>query len=210
MDLRNLFSMAFRAFTRSGLCDRMGGGRIASASVLRHGQPDDRAAGDAGVGRLAHVRKAQGTEPMKVSQEGVDLIKHFEGCYLNAYLCPAGVWTVGYGHTKGVKEGDAIEQEAAEAFLIEDLESFEQAVTRLVEVPLTQQQFDALVSWTFNLGAGNLAESTLLRKLNNYQYAEVPEQMMRWVKAGGQVLDGLVRRRAAEAALFQNKDWREA
>ena len=147
---------------------------------------------------------------MRISQEGVDLIKHFEGCYLDAYLCPAGVWTVGYGHTKGVKEGDAIEQEAAEAFLIEDLESFEQAVTRLVEVPLTQQQFDALVSWTFNLGAGNLAESTLLRKLNNYQYAEVPEQMMRWVRAGGQVLDGLVRRRAAEAALFQNKDWREA
>ena len=147
---------------------------------------------------------------MRISQEGVNLIKHFEGCYLDAYLCPAGVWTIGYGHTKGVKEGDAIEQEAAEAFLIEDLESFEQAVTRLVEVPLTQQQFDALVSWTFNLGAGNLAESTLLRKLNNYQYAEVPEQMMRWVKAGGQVLDGLVRRRAAEAALFQNKDWREA
>ena len=147
---------------------------------------------------------------MKASQEGVNLIKHFEGCYLDAYLCPAGVWTIGYGHTANVKEGDSVDQEAAEAFLIEDLESFEQAVTRLVEVPLTQQQFDALVSWTFNLGAGNLAESTLLRKLNNYQYAEVPEQMMRWVKAGGQVLDGLVRRRAAEAALFQNKDWREA
>ena len=147
---------------------------------------------------------------MRISQEGVNLIKHFEGCRLEAYKCPAGVWTIGYGHTANVKEGDSVDQEAAEAFLIEDLESFEQAVTRLVEVPLTQQQFDALVSWTFNLGAGNLAESTLLRKLNNYQYAEVPEQMMRWVKAGGQVLDGLVRRRAAEAALFQNKDWREA
>jgi lysozyme len=147
---------------------------------------------------------------MRISQEGVNLIKHFEGCRLEAYKCPAGVWTIGYGHTKGVKEGDAIEQEAAEAFLIEDLEAFEQDVTRLVEVPLTQQQFDALVSWTFNLGAGNLAESTLLRKLNNYQYAEVPEQMMRWVRAGGQVLDGLVKRRAAEAALFQNKNWREA
>lgn len=147
---------------------------------------------------------------MRISQEGVNLIKHFEGCRLDAYLCPAGVWTIGYGHTANVKEGDSVDQEAAEAFLIEDLESFEQDVTRLVEVPLTQQQFDALVSWTFNLGAGNLAESTLLRKLNNYQYAEVPEQMMRWVRAGGQVLDGLVKRRAAEAALFQNKDWREA
>jgi len=147
---------------------------------------------------------------MRTGPQGIELIRHFEGCRLDAYLCPAGVWTIGYGHTADVKEGDSIDQEAAEAFLIEDLEKFEQAVTRLVEVPLTQQQFDALVSWTFNLGAGNLAESTLLRKLNNYQYAEVPEQMMRWVKAGGQVLDGLVRRRAAEAALFQNKDWREA
>ena len=147
---------------------------------------------------------------MRTGRDGVELIRHFEGCRFDAYLCPAGVWTIGYGHTADVKEGDSIDQKAAEAFLIEDLESFEQAVTRLVEVPLTQQQFDALVSWTFNLGAGNLAESTLLRKLNNYQYAEVPEQMMRWVRAGGQVLDGLVKRRAAEAALFQNKDWREA
>jgi lysozyme len=147
---------------------------------------------------------------MRTGPQGIELIRHFEGCRLDAYLCPAGVWTIGYGHTADVKEGDSIDQEAAEAFLIEDLEKFEQAVTRMVEVPLTQQQFDALVSWTFNLGAGNLAESTLLRKLNNYQYAEVPEQMMRWVRAGGQVLDGLVRRRAAEAALFQNKDWREA
>ena len=147
---------------------------------------------------------------MRTGPQGIELIRHFEGCRLDAYLCPAGVWTIGYGHTANVKEGDNIDQEAAEAFLIEDLENFEQAVTRMVEVPLTQQQFDALVSWTFNLGAGNLAESTLLRKLNNYQYVDVPEQMMRWVRAGGQVLDGLVRRRAAEAALFQNKDWREA
>lgn len=147
---------------------------------------------------------------MRTGRDGIELIRHFEGCRFDAYLCPAGVWTIGYGHTADVKEGDSIDQEAAEAFLIEDLETFERDVTNFVKVPLTQQQFDALVSWTFNLGAGNLAESTLLRKLNNYQYAEVPEQMMRWVRAGGQVLDGLVRRRAAEAALFQNKDWREA
>ena len=147
---------------------------------------------------------------MRTGRDGVELIRHFEGCRFDAYLGPAGVWTMGYGHTADVKEGDSIDQEAAEAFLIEDLETFEQAVTRLVEVPLTQQQFDALVSWTFNLGAGNLAESTLLKKLNNYQYAEGPEQMMRWVRAGGKVLDGLVRRRAAEAALFQSKAWRGA
>ena len=147
---------------------------------------------------------------MRTGRDGVELIRHFEGCRLDAYLCPAGVWTIGYGHTANVKEGDSIDQEAAEAFLIEDLESFERDVTRLVEVPLTQQQFDALVSWTFNLGAGNLAESTLLRELNNYQYEKVPEQIMRWVRAGGQVLEGLVKRRAAEAALFQSKQWRGA
>jgi lysozyme len=147
---------------------------------------------------------------VQISEKGIALIRHFEGCSLDAYLCPAGVWTIGYGHTNEVKEGDTIDQEAAEAFLIEDLETFEQAVARLVKVPLTQQQFDALVSFTFNLGAGNLAASTLLRKLNNYQYTEVPEQLMRWVRAGGKVLDGLVKRRAAEAAMFQNKDWREA
>jgi lysozyme len=147
---------------------------------------------------------------MRTGTDGIELIRHFEGCRFDAYLCPAGVWTIGYGHTANVKEGDRVNQEAAEAFLIEDLEKFEQAVARLVKVPVTQQQFDALVSFTFNLGAGNLAASTLLRKLNNYQYIEVPEQMMRWVRAGGQVLDGLVKRRAAEAALFQNKDWREA
>lgn len=147
---------------------------------------------------------------MRTGTDGIELIRHFEGCRFDAYLCPAGVWTIGYGHTANVKEGDRVNQEAAEAFLIEDLEKFEQAVARLVKVPITQQQFDALVSFTFNLGAGNLAASTLLRKLNNYQYIEVPEQMMRWVRAGGQVLDGLVKRRAAEAALFQNKDWREA
>ena len=89
---------------------------------------------------------------MRTSQDGVDLIKHFEGCYLDAYLCPAGVWTIGYGHTKGVKEGDTIDQEAAEAYLIEDLEEFEGYVASLVETKLKQHQFDAIVAWTFNLG----------------------------------------------------------
>jgi len=147
---------------------------------------------------------------MKISQEGVNLIKHFEGCRLEAYKCPAGVWTIGYGHTKGVKEGDAIEQEAAEAFLIEDLEEFEDHVQRLVEVDLDQDQFDALVSWTFNLGYGNLAESTLLARLNDGLYDEVPEQIKRWTRAGGVILPGLVKRRNAEAALFEGRDWKEA
>ena len=147
---------------------------------------------------------------MQTSANGVELIKHFEGCYLDAYLCPAGVWTIGYGHTLDVEEGDSIDQEAAEAFLIEDLEEFEDHVQRLVEVDLSQDQFDALVSWTFNLGYGNLAASTLLAKLNDGLYDEVPEQIKRWTRAGGRVLDGLVKRRNAEALLWEGRDWREA
>ena len=145
---------------------------------------------------------------MRTSDEGISLIRHFEGCSLDAYLCPAGVWTIGYGHTHGVKEGDKIDQEAAEAFLIEDLEEFEDHVQRLVEVDLSQDQFDALVSWTFNLGYGNLAQSTLLARLNDGLYDEVPEQIRRWTRAGGKVLPGLVRRRNAEARLWQGQDWR--
>lgn len=147
---------------------------------------------------------------MQTSERGVELIKHFEGCRLEAYLCPAGIWTIGYGHTLDVKEGDRVDQEAAEAFLIEDLEEFEDHVQRLVEVDLSQDQFDALVSWTFNLGYGNLAASTLLAKLNDGLYDEVPEQIKRWTRAGGRVLEGLVKRRNAEAALWEGRDWREA
>ncbi len=147
---------------------------------------------------------------MKTGDEGIALIRHFEGCRLDAYLCPAGVWTIGYGHTKGVKEGETIDQEAAEAFLIEDLEEFEGYVTEMVEVPLSQFQFDALVSWTFNLGPGNLERSTLLAKLNQGEYTDVPFEIKRWTRAGGVILPGLVKRRDAEAALFEGRDWKGA
>jgi lysozyme len=147
---------------------------------------------------------------MKTGDEGIALIRHFEGCRLDAYLCPAGVWTIGYGHTKGVKEGETIDQEAAEAFLIEDLEEFEGYVTEMVEVPLSQSQFDALVSWTFNLGPGNLERSTLLAKLNQREYTDVPFEIKRWTRAGGVILPGLVKRRNAEAALFEGRDWKGA
>jgi lysozyme len=147
---------------------------------------------------------------MKTGDEGIALIRHFEGCRLDAYLCPAGVWTIGYGHTKGVKEGETIDQEAAEAFLIEDLEEFEGYVTEMVEVPLSQSQFDALVSWTFNLGPGNLERSTLLAKLNQREYTDVPFEIKRWTRAGGVILPGLVKRRDAEAALFEGRDWKGA
>jgi len=146
---------------------------------------------------------------MRTSDEGAALIRHFEGCRLEAYLCPANVWTIGYGHTLDVREGDVIDQEAAEALLIEDLEEFEGYVTSLVEIELKQHQFDALVSWTFNLGPTNLRESTLLNRVNYGPISDVPFQIKRWTRAGGKVLEGLVKRRAAEAALWEDKDWRQ-
>lgn len=147
---------------------------------------------------------------MRTSDEGISLIRHFEGCSLDAYLCPAGVWTIGYGHTHGVKEGDVIDQEAAEALLIEDLEEFEGYVNSMTEIALKQNEFDALVSWTFNLGPTNLKTSTMLNRINYGPLSDVPYQMQRWNKAGGKVLAGLTKRRAAEAALWEGKDWREA
>lgn len=147
---------------------------------------------------------------MRTSDEGISLIRHFEGCSLDAYLCPAGVWTIGYGHTREVKEGDVIDQEGAEALLIEDLEEFEGYVNSMTEIALKQNEFDALVSWTFNLGPTNLKTSTMLNRINYGPLSDVPYQMQRWNKAGGKVLAGLTKRRAAEAALWEGKDWREA
>ena len=146
---------------------------------------------------------------MKISQEGLSLIKKFEGCELEAYKCAAGVWTIGYGSTKDVKEGDTITQKEAEELLIKDVEVFEKAVNDAVERSLVQCQFDALVSWTFNLGVSSLNSSTMLKKLNNQEYDEVVPQMKRWNKAGGKVLQGLIRRREAEALLYEGKEWHE-
>lgn len=139
---------------------------------------------------------------MNTSQNGIDLIKHFEGCELQAYKCPAGVWTIGYGHIKGVQEGDVITEQQANEMLVEELQEYENYINTLVNVPLNQNQYDALVSWVYNLGSSNLQASTLLKVLNAGDYAGVPEQIMRWNKAGGKVLEGLTRRRQAEADLF--------
>ena len=144
---------------------------------------------------------------MKISQEGLSLIKKFEGCRLEAYYCSGGVLTIGYGHTGGVKESDTITQEEAEKLLRADVFKFEEYVEDNVMVELDQGQFDALVAWTFNLGPGNLRESTMLKRLNEADYASVPSEMKRWNKAGGKTLDGLIRRRNAEALLFQSKEW---
>ena len=141
---------------------------------------------------------------MNTSQNGIDLIKHFEGCELYAYKCPAGVWTIGYGHTKDVEPGMQITEDDAHNMLVEELNEYETYVNTLVSVPLNQNQFDALVSWVYNLGGCNLKASTLLKVLNSGDYEGVPAQIMSWNKAGGKVLEGLTRRRQAEADLFGN------
>lgn len=146
---------------------------------------------------------------MKTSQEGLSLIKRFEGCRLEAYKCSANVLTIGYGHTGGVKETDTITQPEADELLEKDVAKFEKYVSSNIKVELNQSQFDALVAWTFNLGVGNLRESTMLKKLNNEDYASVPSEMKRWNKAGGKTLDGLIRRRKAESLLFESKEWHQ-
>ena len=146
---------------------------------------------------------------MKTSEEGKALIKKFEGCELEAYKCPAGVWTIGYGHTKGVQQGDVWSQANADEMLDIELEEYEGYINDLVKVELQQHQFDALVAWVYNLGAGNLISSTLLVKLNAGDYIDVQHEIQRWNKANGEVLEGLVRRRKAEALLFEGKDWSE-
>ena len=143
-----------------------------------------------------------GTGATQLSAAGVDLIKGFEGLRLAAYQDSAGVWTIGYGHTAGVQPGDRITTAEAEQLLRQDTAWAQQAVRDLVRVPLSQGQFDALTSFTFNLGAGALESSTLLRKLNAGDTAGAQAEFGRWIHADGQVLPGLVRRRAAEAALF--------
>ena len=144
---------------------------------------------------------------MQTSDKGIALIKEFEGCKLTAYQDSVGVWTIGYGWTKPVdgkpiRAGMTIKQETAERLLKTGLVSYESDVSRLVKVDLTQGQFDALVSFTYNLGSRSLSTSTLLRKLNAGDYAGAANEFLRWNKAGGKVLNGLTRRREAERALF--------
>ena len=140
-----------------------------------------------------------------ITQNGLDLIKRFEGFSRTVYFCPAGYPTIGYGHV--VKDDEdfsaGIDEPQAEELLRQDAQIAERAVLRLINVPLTDGQFDALVSFTYNLGSGALQRSTLRRKINREEHAEVPEQFMRWVWAGGRKLKGLVRRRAAEAGFYQ-------
>lgn len=145
--------------------------------------------------------------PKTLSNDGLALVKEFEGLYLEAYRCPAWEWTIGWGHT-GLKhkdgtvyEGRKITIHQAESLLRYDMEQFSKNVNRLVKVPLSQNEFDALVSFDFNTGA--LGKSTLLKVLNAGRYEEVPAQLNRWTRANGVKLKGLIRRRASEVRLWQ-------
>jgi lysozyme len=140
---------------------------------------------------------------MDISQNGINLIKKFEGCGLKAYKCPAGIWTIGYGHTGStVHAGLQITSAEAEKLLKTDLLVHCNNVSKLVKVPLNQNQFDALVSFEYNVGYGNFKSSTLLKLLNQKKYKEAAEQFGRWKYAGKKELLGLVRRRNAEKELF--------
>jgi len=142
---------------------------------------------------------------MKTSQKGIDLIKQFEGVSLKAYPDPGTggePWTIGYGHTGGVKKGDAITQSQAEDLLRKDLIKFETGVSNALKVETTQYQFDAMVSLAYNIGLGNFTKSTLLRKHNAKCWQCAAAQFGVWRNAGGKVMNGLIRRRAAERELY--------
>lgn len=140
---------------------------------------------------------------MKINQVGLDLIKSFEGCVLTAYKDIVGVLTIGYGHTgPDVYEDLKISQQEAEELLKDDLVRFEIGVDSMVKVPMNENQFAALVSFAFNVGLANLRASTLLKMLNNKLYNQASKQFVRWDKAGGAHVPGLLRRREAERDLF--------
>ena len=140
----------------------------------------------------------------RIGQAGLALIKQFEGCRLIAYQCSAGVWTIGYGHTAGVYKGMKITQAQADAFLKQDIAKFEKYINNPSYVPFTdklnQNQFDALVSFAFNLGQGNVKKLCTGRTIN-----QIPSAMQQYCKAAGKTLPGLQRRRKAEAALYNKK-----
>jgi GH24 family phage-related lysozyme (muramidase) len=161
--------------------------------ILRDGQVISLSGGDTSTG--------------KISAKGLQLLKSFEGLRLEAYLDDVGVWTIGYGTTEGVVPGMQISQAQAEAFLKKDLARFEAAIANNVKVPLSDYQCSALICFTYNVGEGALAESTLLQFLNKKDYASAADQFLRWNKGGDRELPGLTRRRKAERALFLGQDF---
>lgn len=147
---------------------------------------------------------------MKISEKGIALIKSFEGLRLESYLCPGKKWTIGYGHTGKVngmslKKGIVITRQESYFLLKEDINKFEDAINKYVKVDISQNQFDALVSFAYNVGIANFRLSTLLRKLNKKYYIGASKEFSRWNKAKGKVLDGLIRRRESERVLFNTE-----
>ena len=142
---------------------------------------------------------------MKPSPACIDLVKSFEGFRPHAYLCPAGVWTIGYGTTEYVELGDTVTEEQACDLLRQDVQEAADAVDDLVDVELTQQQYDALCSFIYNVGREAFRNSTLLKMLNQGRaIKDIAPQFDRWIRAGGNVLPGLVKRRAAERKMFES------
>jgi lysozyme len=143
-----------------------------------------------------------------MTEQGLALIKRFEGFSPTPYLCPAGWWTIGWGAIHGL-DGQPVtaatlpvSEEEAETLLRRDVTVAERAVLRLITVPLSDGRFDSLTSFAFNLGGGALQRSTLRRKVNREEHAEVPDEFRKWVWGGGRKLPGLIRRREAEAGLY--------
>lgn len=141
-----------------------------------------------------------------INAAGLALVKRFEGLRLEAYLCPAKVWTIGYGHTAGVAPGAVCTEVEAGELLRLDLRAAEEAVEQLVRVRLTENQFSALVAFVFNVGRGNFSTSTLRRNLNAGAHENVPVQLLRWTKVNGRESRGLLNRRRAEAGLWSTPD----
>ncbi|MEO0434669.1 MAG: lysozyme [Cyanobacteria bacterium J06656_5] len=144
----------------------------------------------------------------QTNSSGVNLIKSFEGLRLKAYQDAVGVWTIGYGTTRGVKPGQEITEAQAEALIKTDLTRFERDVSQAVRISINDNQFAALVSFTYNVGSGAMRSSTLLRKLNRRDINGAANEFPRWNRAGGRILAGLTRRRNAERALFLGQDYR--
>lgn len=133
-----------------------------------------------------------------------DFVKQFEGRELKAYQCSAGKWTIGYRHVKGVKEGDEISASEAEQLLVEDLTAIADDLNRLVNVPVSEGQYIALLSLAFNVGASAIKKSTLLFHLNHGRYEDAAAEFDKWIYAGGKLSEGLKRRRAAERSFFES------
>lgn len=140
------------------------------------------------------------------AESAMEFVKEWEGCRLKAYKCPAGIWTIGYGHTGGVQGGERITEERAEELLAEDLKSVQRRLAPAVEVPITAGQAAALLSLAFNVGVGAVTGSKLLRRLNQGLPEAAADEFLDWTRAGGRELPGLVRRRRAERDLFLREE----